>query len=129
MFAAKQGCTFVHNMGSRFFSRSISASNTIHEAAEHGNIDKLQQFVDAGKEMGYPARETLRKRDTLVGATCLHYAAEHGRTECAKVSWCKHTRLHLRVARHPTNALSKTGSMCSGCLIKMSRYMRLIMLG
>ncbi len=35
--------------------------------------------------MGYPARETLRKRDALVGATCLHYAAEHGRTECAKV--------------------------------------------
>lgn len=72
-------------MASRFFSRSLSSANTLHEAAELGNVDKLQQFVDAGKEMGYPARETLRKRDALVGATCLHYAAEHGRTECAKV--------------------------------------------
>ena len=73
-------------MASRFFSRSMSVSNTLHEAAELGNIDRLQQFVDAGKEMGYPARETLRKRDDLVGATCLHYAAEHGRTQCAKVT-------------------------------------------
>lgn len=72
-------------MASRFFSRTLSSANTLHEAAEVGNIDKLQQFVDAGKEMGYPARETLRKRDDLVGATCLHYAAEHGRTACAKV--------------------------------------------
>lgn len=73
-------------MASRFFSRTLSASNTLHEAAELGNIDKLQQFVNAGKEMGYPARETLRTRDALVGATCLHYAAEHGRTKCAKVT-------------------------------------------
>ena len=72
-------------MASRFFSHSTSFSNTVHEAAEQGNVPKLQQFVDAGKEMGYPARETLRKRDALVGATCLHYAAEHGRTECVKV--------------------------------------------
>ncbi|KAL3151687.1 hypothetical protein ABBQ38_012671 [Trebouxia sp. C0009 RCD-2024] len=71
-------------MASRFFSRALSSAHTLHEAAELGNIDKLQQFVDAGKEMGYPARETLRARDALVGATCLHYAAEHGRTECAK---------------------------------------------
>ena len=66
-------------------SRTLSQAHTIHEAAELGKIDKLQQFVDAGLEMGYPARETLRKRDTLVGATCLHYAAEHGHLECAKV--------------------------------------------
>lgn len=72
-------------MASRFSSRTLSQAHTIHEAAELGKIDKLQQFVDAGLEMGYPARETLRKRDTLVGATCLHYAAEHGHLECAKV--------------------------------------------
>lgn len=72
-------------MASRFSSISLSQAHTIHEAAELGKIDKLQQFVDAGLEMGYPARETLRKRDTLVGATCLHYAAEHGHLECAKV--------------------------------------------
>lgn len=72
-------------MASRFFSRSLSQSRSIHEAAENGSIEKLQHFVDAGLEMGYPARETLRKRDTLVGATCLHYAAENGHLECAKV--------------------------------------------
>ncbi|KAL0027243.1 hypothetical protein WJX77_006497 [Trebouxia sp. C0004] len=85
-------------MASRFFSRSLSSANTLHEAAELGNIDKLQQFVDAGKDMGYPARETLRKRDALVGATCLHYAAEHGRTECAK--WLLDNDVEIYAADH-----------------------------
>ncbi|KAL3159205.1 hypothetical protein ABBQ32_011186 [Trebouxia sp. C0010 RCD-2024] len=85
-------------MASRFFSRALSSANTLHEAAELGDIDKLQQFVDAGKEMGYPARETLRARDALVGATCLHYAAEHGRTACAK--WLLDQDVEIYAADH-----------------------------
>lgn len=110
-------------MASRFFSRSLSSANTLHEAAELGNIDKLQQFVDAGKEMGYPARETLRKRDALVGATCLHYAAEHGRIECAKVG------AQIWILPNTHLVVKTVNLTCSGCLTTMLRYMRLITLG
>ena len=39
-----------------FRSNTLSKTNTLHEAAELGRVDKLQKFVDEGKNMGYPAR-------------------------------------------------------------------------
>lgn len=73
-------------MPTAFQFGSQQKTGTVHEAAEEGEIAVLERHVQVGMDMGYPARETLRKRDGVMGATPLHYAAENGHLHVLKVN-------------------------------------------
>ncbi|KAK9806386.1 hypothetical protein WJX72_012404 [[Myrmecia] bisecta] len=67
-----------------FRGQTVSKTGSVHEAAELGELELLQKHCDGGRELGYPDRETLRKKDDMLGAMPLHYAAENGHVEAVK---------------------------------------------
>lgn len=59
-------------------SRRLARTGVIHEAAELGNVEKLEEHVRRGTDNGYPERVTLQIRDAVMGAMPIHFAAERG---------------------------------------------------
>ncbi|CAD7698504.1 unnamed protein product [Ostreobium quekettii] len=59
-------------------SNPVSGTGSIHEAADLGDIRKLEEFIQRGLDNGYPDRVSLQVRDELLGAMPLHFAAERG---------------------------------------------------
>ena len=49
---------------------------TIHVAANRGDKEAMMKLVKAEEDRGYPANETLQKRDGVTGETPLHKAVD-----------------------------------------------------
>ena len=61
---------------------------TIHVAAWRGDKILITKFVKEGEEMGYPALETLQKRDGVTGESPLHKAVENNQEAVVQASHC-----------------------------------------
>ena len=84
----------------RSWTGTVCKTGSMHEAAEKGDLAALEKHMVAGREMGYPDHETLRKRDDVLGATCLHFAAENGHHHVVKVRACLSSLLQTHIRAH-----------------------------
>ncbi|GFR44226.1 hypothetical protein Agub_g5416 [Astrephomene gubernaculifera] len=62
-------------------AKTRSKPNTVHYAAETGDIKLLQHFVKEGMALGNPESVTLQQREDVLGMMPLHVACENGEHE------------------------------------------------
>ncbi|GIL57182.1 hypothetical protein Vafri_12485 [Volvox africanus] len=62
-------------------AKTRSKPNTVHYAAETGDIKLLEHFVREGMAIGNPESVTLQSREDVLGMMPLHVACENGELE------------------------------------------------
>ncbi|KXZ49110.1 hypothetical protein GPECTOR_23g40 [Gonium pectorale] len=62
-------------------AKTRSKPNTVHYAAETGDIKLLEHFVREGMAVGNPESVTLQSREDVLGMMPLHVACENGELE------------------------------------------------
>jgi hypothetical protein len=65
--------------------KARSRPNTVHWAAELGDLRKLDEYVQAGMEHDTPESVTLQQREEVLGMMPLHIACEKGKLEIVEV--------------------------------------------
>ncbi|KAG2492280.1 hypothetical protein HYH03_009520 [Edaphochlamys debaryana] len=65
-------------------AKTRSKPNTVHFAAETGDIKLLEHFVREGMAIGNPESVTLQAREDVLGMMPLHVACENGETEAVE---------------------------------------------
>ncbi|PNH01094.1 Ankyrin repeat, PH and SEC7 domain containing protein secG [Tetrabaena socialis] len=65
-------------------ARTRSKPNTVHYAAETGDIKLLEHFVREGMAQGNPESVTLQAREDVLGMMPLHVACENGELEAVE---------------------------------------------
>ena len=76
---------------------------TVHFAAEEGDIPRIKALVEAGILKGNSESVTLHLRELVLGMMPLHYAADHGRLETVEVRKSaegKHGHVHACKSVH-----------------------------
>ncbi len=81
----KAGCRGKMSVEQR--TKTRSKANTVHYAAETGDIKLLEHFVREGMASGNPESVTLQQREDVLGMMPLHIAAENGEVEAVEVGW------------------------------------------
>ncbi|KAJ9516149.1 hypothetical protein QJQ45_024574 [Haematococcus lacustris] len=64
--------------------RATFPRGTVHHAAECGDVEAIQRYVQQGASQGYPASVVLQSREDVLGMLPLHIAAERGHLELLK---------------------------------------------